>query len=45
MRKLNPCAVGVVIASADPNDSLLNQRVFLVPMRGWDKDPEAPETT
>ncbi|TFY69201.1 hypothetical protein EVJ58_g551 [Rhodofomes roseus] len=35
---------GVVIATADADDPLLNQRVFLLPMRGWDKDPDAPES-
>ncbi|THH16491.1 hypothetical protein EW146_g4148 [Bondarzewia mesenterica] len=35
---------GTVVASADDADPLLNQRVFLVPMRGWESDPDAPET-
>jgi len=35
---------GTVIASLDANDSLLQKRVFLVPMRGWEKDPDAPES-
>ncbi|KZT73291.1 NAD(P)-binding protein [Daedalea quercina L-15889] len=35
---------GVVIATADADDPLLNQRVFLLPMRGWDRDPDAPES-
>ncbi|KAJ3533647.1 hypothetical protein NM688_g7252 [Phlebia brevispora] len=35
---------GTVVASADNNDSLLNKRVFLVPSRGWEKDPDGPET-
>ncbi|KAI0780500.1 NAD-P-binding protein [Trametes elegans] len=34
---------GVVVASADENDPLLQKRVFLVPFRGWERDPEAPE--
>ncbi|KAH6902699.1 hypothetical protein BKA70DRAFT_1516572 [Coprinopsis sp. MPI-PUGE-AT-0042] len=34
---------GVVIASSDAQDSLLNRRVFLVPSRGWKDDPDAPE--
>jgi threonine dehydrogenase-like Zn-dependent dehydrogenase len=34
---------GVVIASHDPEDDLFNQRVFLVPNRGWKDDPDAPE--
>ncbi|KAI0957910.1 hypothetical protein AcW1_006149 [Taiwanofungus camphoratus] len=36
---------GTVVASADHNDPLIQKRVFLVPMRGWDKDPDAPEST
>ncbi|KAH6903095.1 hypothetical protein BKA70DRAFT_611157 [Coprinopsis sp. MPI-PUGE-AT-0042] len=36
-------AAGVVIASSDPQDTLLNQRVFLTPNRGWKDDPEGPE--
>ncbi|KAH6903094.1 hypothetical protein BKA70DRAFT_1515628 [Coprinopsis sp. MPI-PUGE-AT-0042] len=36
-------AAGVVIASSDAQDTLLNQRVFLVPSRGWKDDPDAPE--
>ncbi|CCM00486.1 uncharacterized protein FIBRA_02520 [Fibroporia radiculosa] len=36
---------GTVIESADPNDTLLHRRVFLVPMRGWETDPNAPEST
>jgi hypothetical protein len=36
---------GVVVAATDENDPLLNKRVFLVPMRGWEKDPDAPEST
>ncbi|KIK57696.1 hypothetical protein GYMLUDRAFT_45863 [Collybiopsis luxurians FD-317 M1] len=35
---------GVVIASGDANDKLLNQRVFLTPSHGWDSDPDAPES-
>ncbi|KAI0823601.1 NAD-P-binding protein [Trametes gibbosa] len=35
---------GVVVASADRNDALLHQRVFLVPMRGWERHPDAPES-
>ncbi|KAI0034537.1 NAD-P-binding protein [Vararia minispora EC-137] len=35
---------GTVIASADPKDSLLGQRVFLTPARGWESDPIAPES-
>lgn len=33
-----------MVASSDGNDTLLNKRVFLVPMRGWETDPEAPES-
>ncbi|KAK7038381.1 PKS-ER domain-containing protein [Favolaschia claudopus] len=36
---------GTVIASSDPSDPLLNQRVFLTPMRGWESDPDGPEST
>ncbi|EGN95835.1 hypothetical protein SERLA73DRAFT_155109 [Serpula lacrymans var. lacrymans S7.3] len=35
---------GTVIASGRPDDHLILKRVFLVPMRGWDTDPEAPES-
>ncbi|KAF8151082.1 hypothetical protein K438DRAFT_1688264 [Mycena galopus ATCC 62051] len=35
---------GRVIASADPTDPLLDQRVFLTPMRGWETDPCGPES-
>ncbi|KAG2145067.1 hypothetical protein BD769DRAFT_1419676 [Suillus cothurnatus] len=35
---------GTVVASADSNDALLNKRVFLTPMRGWESKPDAPET-
>ncbi|KAI0080526.1 NAD-P-binding protein [Panus rudis PR-1116 ss-1] len=35
---------GVVVASPDNNDPLLNRRVFLVPMRGWESHPEAPDS-
>ncbi|KAI6029585.1 chaperonin 10-like protein, partial [Pisolithus microcarpus] len=34
---------GKVVASADPNDPLLHERVFLTPMRGWESSPDAPE--
>ncbi|KAH9950219.1 NAD(P)-binding protein [Amylocystis lapponica] len=36
---------GTVVASADAADSLLQKRVFLVPMRGWESHPDAPEST
>lgn len=35
--------IGTVIASSQANDPLLNQRVLLIPMRGWQSDPDAPE--
>ncbi|KIP08891.1 hypothetical protein PHLGIDRAFT_116893 [Phlebiopsis gigantea 11061_1 CR5-6] len=35
---------GVVVAASERGDSLINKRVFLVPMRGWEKDPYAPES-
>ncbi|KAJ8482203.1 hypothetical protein ONZ45_g15032 [Pleurotus djamor] len=35
---------GVVVDSYEPNDSLLNKRVFLTPMRGWNNHPEGPES-
>src|SRR6266852_1120325 len=34
---------GIVVAAHDENDEILNKRVFLVPTRGWEKDPLAPE--
>jgi hypothetical protein len=34
---------GIVIAAHDKSDEILNKRVFLVPTRGWEKDPLAPE--
>ncbi|KAJ7441637.1 NAD(P)-binding protein [Mycena galericulata] len=33
-----------VIAAADTADPLLKQRVFLTPMRGWESDPNGPES-
>lgn len=35
---------GTVVASGSLNDPLLNKRVFLMPCRGWEKDPHAPES-
>lgn len=35
--------LGTVIAAHDESDEILNKRVFLVPTRGWEKDPLAPE--
>ncbi|KXN92663.1 hypothetical protein AN958_11764 [Leucoagaricus sp. SymC.cos] len=35
---------GVVVASGTKNDPLVNKRVFLVPFRGWEKDPVGPES-
>ncbi|KAF9239775.1 hypothetical protein BU15DRAFT_87802 [Melanogaster broomeanus] len=34
---------GTVVASTDSRDPLLQKRVFLTPMRGWDSSPDAPE--
>ncbi|KAJ3479500.1 hypothetical protein NLI96_g9022 [Meripilus lineatus] len=36
---------GIVVASSERNDALLNKRVFLVPMRGWESDSRAPESS
>ncbi|KAI0050875.1 NAD-P-binding protein [Auriscalpium vulgare] len=35
---------GVVVASSDASDTLLNKRVVLVPTRGWESDPNGPES-
>jgi len=35
---------GIVIASSEKHDTLLNKRVFLLPMRGWKSHPDAPES-
>ncbi|PFH51689.1 hypothetical protein AMATHDRAFT_58452 [Amanita thiersii Skay4041] len=35
---------GIVVASGNENDSLLNKRVFLAPGRGWINDPDGPES-
>lgn len=35
---------GTIIASGTPNDPLLNKRVFLTPSRGWENDPQGPES-
>ncbi|KAF4608282.1 hypothetical protein EYR40_000626 [Pleurotus pulmonarius] len=35
---------GVVVRSHDKNDSLVGKRVFVTPMRGWEKHPDAPES-
>ena len=45
----SPCSNGMeftgsVIASGNPNDTLLNERVFLNPSRGWVDDPDGPES-
>ena len=37
--------VGTIVASAEPQDPLLDTRVFLTPMRGWNNYPDAPEST
>ncbi|KAJ7138197.1 NAD-P-binding protein [Mycena epipterygia] len=34
---------GTVISAADAADPLLQQRVFLTPMRGWESSPDGPE--
>lgn len=34
---------GTVIAAHDPEDALLEKRVFLTPMRGWKSNPDGPE--
>ncbi|KAF7305656.1 NAD(P)-binding protein [Mycena chlorophos] len=36
---------GTVVSSSDKNDSLLGQRVFLTPMRGWESSTIGPEST
>ena len=38
-----PHTLGVVVTSGAGNDVLLNKRVFVLPMRGWKEDPDAPE--
>ncbi|KAF8626744.1 hypothetical protein AX15_004714 [Amanita polypyramis BW_CC] len=35
---------GIVIASSNLDDSLLNKRVFLTPSRGWVNNPDGPES-
>lgn len=35
--------VGIVVKSADEKDDLLQKRVFMTPMRGWESSPDAPE--
>ncbi|KAF5323816.1 hypothetical protein D9619_012982 [Psilocybe cf. subviscida] len=35
---------GTVVASGMPNDTFIDKRVMLLPMRGWHSDPRAPET-
>ena len=34
---------GTVVTAHDENDEILNKRAFLVPTRGWENDPLAPE--
>ncbi|KAF8491049.1 hypothetical protein F5888DRAFT_1807678 [Russula emetica] len=34
---------GIAVAAHNENNEILNKRVFLVPTRGWEKDPLAPE--
>ncbi|KAF7331455.1 NAD(P)-binding protein [Mycena kentingensis (nom. inval.)] len=36
---------GMIVAAADAKDALLGERVFLTPMRGWEKSPHGPEST
>lgn len=36
--------LGYVVGSVNPKDDLLQKRVFLVPMRGWESAPDAPES-
>jgi len=36
--------IGTVVAAGDAGDPLLHKRVFLTPMRGWEKDPDGPES-
>ena len=43
-RRTNHFSTGVVIASGNTGDPLLNKRVFLTPSRGWEKAPHAPES-
>lgn len=40
---VNSCIIGLVVASHDPQDTLLDQRVVLVPSRGRKDGPDAPE--
>ena len=35
--------VGIVVKSANNEDDLLQKRVFMTPMRGWETSPDAPE--
>ncbi|CAK5267074.1 unnamed protein product [Mycena citricolor] len=44
-RVLGSDGAGVVIAAGDAEDPLLNKRVFLTPMRGWESHPHVPEET
>jgi len=39
----NTQLLGIVVAAYDDGDELLSKRVFLVPTRGWESDPLAPE--
>ena len=43
-RRTNYLSTGVVIASGNTGDPLLNKHVFLTPSRGWEKAPHAPES-
>jgi len=35
---------GVVVASAESDDDIVNKRVFFAPSHGWDEHPDAPES-
>ncbi|KAH9958339.1 NAD-P-binding protein [Russula dissimulans] len=42
-RTLGGDGAGIVVAAHDDKDELLNKHVFLVPTRGWESHPLAPE--
>jgi NADPH:quinone reductase-like Zn-dependent oxidoreductase len=45
MRSHKSChqhGLGIVIAAGTPNDELLNKRVLLTPIRGWNSYLDAP---
>ncbi|KAJ7205489.1 hypothetical protein GGX14DRAFT_500617 [Mycena pura] len=43
-RALGADGAGTVVAAADAADPLVDQRVFLTPMRGWESSPDGPES-